>query len=84
MYNDQDYKLAREHIKQTVTIPMVLERLLNIQCSNNQKINSPFRDEQHASFSIFDGGRRCKDHTSGWTVSVMQGTVGLQLDLLQL
>jgi hypothetical protein len=64
MYTDRDYKLAREHVKQCITIPMLLQKLFNIQCSNNQKIMSPFRDERHASFSIFDGGRRFKDHTT--------------------
>jgi hypothetical protein len=66
MYTDRDYKLAREHVKQSITIPMLLQKLFNIQCSNNQKIKSPFRGERNASFSVFGGGRRFKDHTTGF------------------
>jgi hypothetical protein len=58
---------SREQIelaKERVLIP-TLWRILNLPGNPKACCRSPFRKDKHPSFSIYDSGRRAKDHASG-------------------
>jgi hypothetical protein len=58
---------SREQIdsaKEKLSIPK-LWRLLNLPGEPRKLCHSPFRKDEHSSFSIYDSGRRAKDHGTG-------------------
>jgi|GEM_PF-6486836 len=65
-------KFSAEQIaaaKNTLTIPQIATRLglPSLQIEPNR---SPFREDKHPSFSVYDGGRRFKDHGNGHAESI--------------
>ena len=57
-------EISIEEIKARLDIPTVW-RLLSLPGEPNKSCTSPFRQDRHPSFSVFDGGRRFRDHASG-------------------
>ena len=50
--------------KERLSVPELWE-MLHLPGKPERSCHSPFRDDRHASFSIYDGGRKWKDHATG-------------------
>lgn len=73
------YKEALETAKERIDIPRAWQ-LLNLPGSPSKSCSSPWRDDRHPSFSIFDDGRAFKDHATGEAgdvVSFVQTATGM-------
>jgi hypothetical protein len=53
-----------EAAKEQLSIP-ALWQLLNLPGKPARSCRSPFREDRNPSFSIYDGGRKWKDHATG-------------------
>jgi hypothetical protein len=53
-----------EAAKEQLSIP-ALWQLLNLPGRPSKSCRSPFREDRNPSFSIYDGGRKWKDHATG-------------------
>ncbi|MCB1209515.1 MAG: hypothetical protein KDK97_09325 [Verrucomicrobiales bacterium] len=71
--------LSIEEIKARLDIPTVW-RLLALPGEPGKSIASPFREDRKPSFSVFDNGRRYRDHSTGDAGTVVD-FVALALDL---
>lgn len=72
-------ELSIEEIKARLDIPTVW-RLLALPGEPGKSIPSPFREDRKPSFSVFDGGRRFRDHSTGDAGTVVD-FVALALNL---
>ena len=73
------HELSIEEIKARLDIPTVW-RLLALSGEPGKSVPSPLREDRKPSFSVFDGGRRFRDHSTGDAGTVVD-FVALALNL---